>query len=223
VREEPPYAARDGDATSDRQFAGGALSWSYGPYPTPVLARSHGMGDAFRRSYHRVDGALECDPLGGKATHLLVYAHLSADQGSSGDGIAAHAGDRSRNRAYPPTSRQREGRGTPLRSIRNAGVVQPVETGGRCLNSSGSVLVRSAGSEYLMRHSLERGVERLGRGKELPELALAGWRSVVFHRIASCAECLEAASKDAQPGLVRLCIEHEALDGSGVEAGLGTP
>ena len=90
------------------------------------------------------------------------------------------------------------------------------------LFSSGSVLVLSAGSEHLLRRSLEHGVERLRRGKVLLELALAGWNSVVLHRIASGAECLEAASIDAQAGLVRLGVDHETLDGSGVKAGLGS-
>jgi hypothetical protein len=58
------------------------------------------MGDAFRRSHHCVNGAFEGDPFRRQATHVLVCTHLSADQGASGDGIAAHAGDRSRNRAH---------------------------------------------------------------------------------------------------------------------------
>jgi hypothetical protein len=100
----------------DRQFAGGALSWSYRPYPAPVLARSHGMGDASRRSHHCVGGAFEGDPFGRQATHLVVCTHLRADQGASGDEVVAHAGDRSRNRTHSRTSSRRAGRGLSIRS-----------------------------------------------------------------------------------------------------------
>jgi len=40
------------DATSDRQSAGGALSWDNGPCPAPRSARRQGMDDASRRSHH---------------------------------------------------------------------------------------------------------------------------------------------------------------------------
>jgi hypothetical protein len=101
------------DPTSDRQFAGRPLSWSYRPYPAPVLARSHGMSDTSRRSHHRVDRAFEGNPFGRQPTHFVVCTHLRADHGAGGDEVTAHVGDRSRNRSHPRTSSRRTGRGAP--------------------------------------------------------------------------------------------------------------
>src|SRR5450759_2335399 len=119
------------------------------------------------------------------------------------------------------TQVRQAGRDASLRARTRLGVC-PANRGKPTSASSGSVLVRSAGSEYLVRHSLERGVERLRRGQVVSELTLARWSSVVLHRIASGPECLETASIDAQAGLVCLSVDHETLDGPSMKASLGS-